>query len=146
MAASKSPRLRLLHMRDEIDSLSNELAGLGFGAYRESYGLRRITERAIQIVSEAARALPEELRARHPKYLGPTSSPSAIRCGMNIIASTIRSYGKPPPSTCRSCNRLSNRCLPSSKTEYLREALISAARVSPRPASHVFTSGREPSV
>jgi uncharacterized protein with HEPN domain len=65
MAASKSPRR--LHMRDEIDSLSNELAGLGFGAYRESYGLRRITERAIQIVSEAARALPEELRARHPK-------------------------------------------------------------------------------
>jgi hypothetical protein len=36
--------------------------------------------------------------------------------------------------------------LPSSKTEYLREALISAARVSRRPASHVFTSGREPSV
>jgi hypothetical protein len=28
MAASKSPRLRLLHMRDEIESLSNELAGV----------------------------------------------------------------------------------------------------------------------
>ena len=27
MAASKSPRLRLLHMRDEIESLSKELAG-----------------------------------------------------------------------------------------------------------------------
>ena len=66
MAASKSPRLRLLHMRDEIESLSQELAGLGFETYRESYGLRRITERAIQIVSEAARALPEELRMRHP--------------------------------------------------------------------------------
>jgi uncharacterized protein with HEPN domain len=66
MAASKSPRLRLLHMRDEIESLSRELAGLSFETYRESYGLRRITERAIQIVSEAARALPEDLRARHP--------------------------------------------------------------------------------
>jgi uncharacterized protein with HEPN domain len=66
MAASKSPRLRLLHMRDEIESLSRELAGLRFETYRESYGLRRITERAIQIVSEAARALPEDLRARHP--------------------------------------------------------------------------------
>ena len=65
MAASKSARLRLLHMRDEIESLSNQLAaGLGFETYRESYGLRRITERAIQIISEAARALPEELRAR----------------------------------------------------------------------------------
>ena len=48
MAASKSPRLRLLHMRDEIESLSRELAGLSFETYRESYGLRRITERAIQ--------------------------------------------------------------------------------------------------
>jgi uncharacterized protein with HEPN domain len=66
MAASKSPRLRLLHMRDEIESLSNELAGWSLETYRESYGLRRITERAIQIVSEAARALPEELRARYP--------------------------------------------------------------------------------
>jgi uncharacterized protein with HEPN domain len=66
MAASKSPRLRLLHMRDEIESLSNELAGLSFETYRQSYSLRRTTERAIQIVSEAARALPEELRARYP--------------------------------------------------------------------------------
>jgi uncharacterized protein with HEPN domain len=66
MAASKSPRLRLLHMRDEIESLSKELAGLSFEIYRESYGLRRITERAIQIISEAARALPEDLRTRHP--------------------------------------------------------------------------------
>jgi uncharacterized protein with HEPN domain len=52
-------------MRDEIESFSQELAGVGFETYRESYALRRITERAIQIVSEAAKALPEELRARH---------------------------------------------------------------------------------
>jgi uncharacterized protein with HEPN domain len=66
MAASRNPRLRLLHMRDEIENLSNELAGLHFETWRESYGLRRITERAIQIVSEAARTLPPELRARYP--------------------------------------------------------------------------------
>jgi uncharacterized protein with HEPN domain len=53
-------------MRDEIESLSQELAGVGFKTYRGSYALHRITERAIQIVSEAARALPEELRARYP--------------------------------------------------------------------------------
>jgi uncharacterized protein with HEPN domain len=67
MAASKSPRLRLLHMRDEIERLSKELAGLSFEIYRESYVLRRTTERAIQIVSEAARALPEQLRAQFPE-------------------------------------------------------------------------------
>ncbi|MEA2882347.1 MAG: hypothetical protein QOH32_1603 [Bradyrhizobium sp.] len=53
-------------MRDEIRNLSMELEGLSFDTYRESYSLRRITERAIQIISEAARALPEELRARYP--------------------------------------------------------------------------------
>jgi hypothetical protein len=30
MAAGTSPRVRLLHMRDEIESLSQELAGLSF--------------------------------------------------------------------------------------------------------------------
>jgi uncharacterized protein with HEPN domain len=66
MTAS-SARVRLLHMRDEIASLSNELVGRDLEIYQESYALRRITERAIQIVSEAARALPEELRARYPE-------------------------------------------------------------------------------
>jgi len=69
MVASTSPGLRLLHMRDEIENLSHELAGPGFETYRESYGLRPITERAIQIVSEAARALPKKLRARYPDAL-----------------------------------------------------------------------------
>jgi uncharacterized protein with HEPN domain len=65
MATGESARVRLLHMRDEIKSLSNELLGLDLKIYQESYALRRITERAIQIISEAARALPDELRARH---------------------------------------------------------------------------------
>jgi uncharacterized protein with HEPN domain len=64
MVAANSPRVRLLHMRDEIKSLSSELLGLDLEIYRESYALRRITERAIQIISEAARAIPEELRFR----------------------------------------------------------------------------------
>ena len=67
MAARKNPRLRLMHMRDEIRNLEMELGGLNFENYQDSYGLRRTTERAIQIVSEAARALPEDLRRRYPE-------------------------------------------------------------------------------
>jgi uncharacterized protein with HEPN domain len=59
--------VRLLHMRDEIKNLSNELLGPHLEIYRESYALRRITERAIQIIPAAARALPEDLRARYPE-------------------------------------------------------------------------------
>jgi uncharacterized protein with HEPN domain len=67
MAPTKSPRLRLIHIRDEIDSLAEALRGASFEEYRKGYALRRATERALQIVSEAAKALPPELLARHPE-------------------------------------------------------------------------------
>ena len=66
MAASKSPRIRLLHIRDEIDGITAVLEGVSFTRYQESYALRRAAERAVQIVSEATRALPPELLDRHP--------------------------------------------------------------------------------
>jgi hypothetical protein len=46
MAATRNPRLRLLHIRDEIEGLSAALKGATFEQYRESYTLRRVTERA----------------------------------------------------------------------------------------------------
>ena len=67
MAASKSPRLRLLHIRDEIEGVTQALQGVSFDAYRESYMLRRATERAAQIISEAARVLPPDLLERYPE-------------------------------------------------------------------------------
>jgi uncharacterized membrane protein YccC len=79
MATGESARVRLLHMRDEIKSLSDELLGLDLEIYRESYALRRITERAIQIISEAARALPEELRARCHSHLARATLPICNR-------------------------------------------------------------------
>ncbi|HML13469.1 MAG TPA: HepT-like ribonuclease domain-containing protein [Xanthobacteraceae bacterium] len=66
MAATRNPGPRLLHIRDEIDGLSGALEGVTFEQYCDSYTLRRVTERALQIISEAARALPDELTARHP--------------------------------------------------------------------------------
>src|SRR5882724_255476 len=67
MAASRSPHLRLLHIRDEIEGLSAALKGVTFETYQGSYALRRATERALQIISEAARALPSDLTASHPR-------------------------------------------------------------------------------
>jgi len=65
--ATKSPRVRLLHIRDEIEESTAALKGVTFEAYRESYMLRRAIERALQIISEAARALPPDLLARYPQ-------------------------------------------------------------------------------
>ena len=66
MAASKSPHVRLLHIRDEIEGVTAAVAGVTFAQYRESYTLRRTVERALQIISEAAKTLPKELLARYP--------------------------------------------------------------------------------
>jgi uncharacterized protein with HEPN domain len=67
MAPTQSPKLRLLHIRDEIGGLEMALADVDFEAYRDSYTLRRATERALQIVSEAAKTLPSELRDGAPE-------------------------------------------------------------------------------
>lgn len=65
MAASKSPGARLLHIRDEIEGVAPIAAELSFEEYQASYLHRRAIERAAQIVSEAAKALPKDLLARH---------------------------------------------------------------------------------
>ena len=67
MAASKNPRVRLLHIRDEIDDIAGALDGVSFGQFQASYTLRRTTERALQIISEAAKSLPVSYHAQHPQ-------------------------------------------------------------------------------
>jgi uncharacterized protein with HEPN domain len=66
MAASKSPRARLLHIRDEIEGVALIVGNLSFTEYQGSYLHRRAVERAVQIVSEAAKALPRDYLAQYP--------------------------------------------------------------------------------
>ena len=66
MAASKSPRARLLHIRDEIEGVAAIVRDLSLAQYQASYVHRRAVERAVQIVSEAAKALPQDLLAKYP--------------------------------------------------------------------------------
>jgi uncharacterized protein with HEPN domain len=66
MAASKSPRARLLHIRDEIEGVAVIVRGLSFAQYEGSYIHRRAVERAVQIVSEATKALPLDFLAKYP--------------------------------------------------------------------------------
>jgi uncharacterized protein with HEPN domain len=66
MAASRNPRARLLHIRDEIDGVTAAMRGVSFAQYKASNPLRRTAERAVQIISEAAKALPADYLARYP--------------------------------------------------------------------------------
>jgi uncharacterized protein with HEPN domain len=67
MAATKSPLMRLGHIRDEIASLLPLFAGLDYSAFASSYSMVRTTERAILIIAEATKALPPALIARYPE-------------------------------------------------------------------------------
>jgi uncharacterized protein with HEPN domain len=66
-AASKNPLVRLGHMRDEITSITAELKNVDRNGFTQNYLLVRAAERALLIISEAAKALPRDLVARYPE-------------------------------------------------------------------------------
>lgn len=65
MAPTKNPLVRLLHIRDEIAGVSATITGMDFESFDHSYSAVRTVERALQIISEAAKSLPDELIAQH---------------------------------------------------------------------------------
>jgi uncharacterized protein with HEPN domain len=80
MAATKSPQMRLSHIRDEITNLLGVLKGVDYASFAGSYWMVRTTERAILIIAEAAKALPAELTDRYPEVEW-----HAIRAMANIL-------------------------------------------------------------
>lgn len=67
MAATKNPRARLGHIRDEIEAITIALRDTDHDAFIDDYVLRRAAERALLIISEAAKALPNSLTDRYPE-------------------------------------------------------------------------------
>jgi uncharacterized protein with HEPN domain len=63
---SKSPLTRLRHILDNIDGILAATRGRAAAEITESYVIRRAVERGVEIISEAAKALPPELRDREP--------------------------------------------------------------------------------
>jgi uncharacterized protein with HEPN domain len=50
-------------IRETIDRVQTKLAGTSFAEFEADWELRFIVERAIEIISEATRRLPDELKA-----------------------------------------------------------------------------------
>jgi uncharacterized protein with HEPN domain len=61
MVTGKSPRVRLLHILAEINSIEPHFTSVSRDGFLGHYLLMRATERAVLIISEAARGLPETL-------------------------------------------------------------------------------------
>jgi uncharacterized protein with HEPN domain len=57
---------RIRDMLETIDELEHATAGKRFEDFQRDWLLRKAAERGVEIISEASRHLPEELKARHP--------------------------------------------------------------------------------
>jgi uncharacterized protein with HEPN domain len=62
----RSVRPRLLDILQSIDVVGQAVAGRDYAFFRSDIVLRFAVERAIEIVSEAVRHIPETDRAKHP--------------------------------------------------------------------------------
>ena len=58
--------LRLADMQESLVGIGEMLQGVDFETYSSSWHLRRATDRGIEIISEASRHIPDEMKARHP--------------------------------------------------------------------------------
>ncbi len=67
MAATANPRARLEHILFHIRGVADTVGGVEFDTYTSVYHMERTVERAVQIISEAVRALPPDLTPRYPE-------------------------------------------------------------------------------
>lgn len=58
--------LRLLDIRDAISGIHNVIAGAAFGDFADNWGMQRAVERGLEIISEASRHVPADLKAHAP--------------------------------------------------------------------------------
>jgi uncharacterized protein with HEPN domain len=64
---SKNPAQRLTDVIDNIDAIQGFTADLEFAAFRADRKTVYAVVRALEIISEASRRLPEDLLRRHPE-------------------------------------------------------------------------------
>ena len=66
MTSAKLPNVRLQHILEQIDGVALAIAGLTFAQVQNNFLYERAVERAVQIISEAAKELPSLLRDKYP--------------------------------------------------------------------------------
>jgi uncharacterized protein with HEPN domain len=64
--AERSPIPRLTDIVEAIELIRSDMAGVTLEAFEPDIRKRWLIERGIEIISEASRRLPDELKARHP--------------------------------------------------------------------------------
>jgi uncharacterized protein with HEPN domain len=66
MTSAKLPKMRLQHILEQIDGVALAISGLTYAQVQDNFLYERAVERAVQIISEAAKELPRSLRDKYP--------------------------------------------------------------------------------
>ena len=63
---SKPPKAYLFHIRENVTLARSFVEGFDYESFRDNQLVFYAVMRALEIISEASRRLPDELKARHP--------------------------------------------------------------------------------
>ncbi len=97
--ATKTPRFYLEHIQESIAAIERYVAGKTFEHFARDDLLRDGVERRIEIISEASRRLPEEMKTRHPEVPWGAMPASATSFVTTTTPSTPTSSGGSRPRT-----------------------------------------------
>jgi uncharacterized protein with HEPN domain len=76
--SAKDPLVRLQHILDQIDRIEAATRGLTYENIIDNFIYERGVERAVQIISEAAKELPGNYAKNIPMFIGARLSESGI--------------------------------------------------------------------
>ena len=81
---ARNPRLALDEILGEIEWVTSVVSGKSLADFTAGRATRYVVKRAIEIISEAARRIPADLKALPPGSIGVVSATSEIFSGTNI--------------------------------------------------------------
>jgi uncharacterized protein with HEPN domain len=100
---SDQTRLALYDIRDNGKLAQDFVAGLSFERFRHDRLFFYAVTRALEIISEAARRLPTELRDLIRNYRGVRSWASAMSTGTTMTLSLRNTFSAPCTRVCLHC-------------------------------------------
>ena len=92
---SSDPRKWLLDIRDNIRLASAFIEGADFDAFRDNQLLFYAVTRALEIISEASRRIPDDMKARHPNIPWVEMAGRATSTGMTTKMYVSSWFGEP---------------------------------------------------
>jgi uncharacterized protein with HEPN domain len=101
---------RLHDILDEIKGIRDATAGLSLEIFKDVWVIRRASERSIEIISEASRHIPEDLRNQHQISLGERLPASAMSSATTTKISAAKWSGISLRTTWTLSRKLSVAC------------------------------------